>query len=148
MTTLSSHRYVVVLLSLTLLAACGGFRLKPVAPEYADVRPVGMVTVALSDSMEEKQRRICEKYNVAFEMERVLNISVGSTGSPEHAHVAVEITSIRHSGFGPSRMHTETVVLAPDGMVIKQFGSDSTSMQSKAIRRVAQDIVRKVANEI
>jgi hypothetical protein len=150
MKSLPPLRHVLFALSLTLLAACGGFRLRPVAPEYspADVRPIGSVVVTLADSMDEKQRRICEKYGVAPEMERVLYESLGATGSPEHAYASVVITSIRHSAVGPSRMHTETVVVAPDGAIIKELSHDSTSMQSKAIRRVAQDIVRKVANDI
>jgi hypothetical protein len=150
MTTLTHPRHILFALSLTLLAACGGFRLKPVAPEYSpsDVRPIGSVVVTLADTMEEKQRRVCEKYGVAPEMERVLYDSLGATGSPEDAYASVVITSIRHSSFGPSRMHTETVVVAPDGAIIKELSHDSTSIQSKAIRRVAQDIVRKVANDI
>ncbi|MCA9614494.1 MAG: hypothetical protein KC586_17180 [Myxococcales bacterium] len=45
-------------------------------------------------------------------------------------------------------MHTRTRVLAADGAVLEEFEQDSTSLRSKAIGRVAQDMVRRVAEAI
>lgn len=145
-----SFSKIVLVVSLALASACGGFQLDPVTPAAASdsVRPIGQVTVALSPGMEEDQREVCEKKGVAAEMQRVLAQSLGATGSPNDARVEVVIGSIRHAAFGPSRMHTDTRVVAPDGSVLEQFESDSTSIRSKAIGRVAQDIVRQVADAI
>lgn len=131
-------------------SACGGFQLDPVTPTATSdaVRPVGQIVVSLDPSMEEDQREVCEKKGVATEMQRVLSESLGATGSADHPRVEVRITSIRHAAFGPSRMHTETRLVSPDGSVLEEVSLDSTSIRSKAIGRVAQDMVRQLADAI
>ncbi|MCB9616321.1 MAG: hypothetical protein H6722_28130 [Sandaracinus sp.] len=138
------------LAALTLGSACGGFQLDPVTPSAAtdSVRPVGRVVVTLDPAMEEDQRAVCEKKGVAAEMQRVLAQSLSATGGESDARVEVRITSIRHRSFGPSRMHTQTRVVAPDGTVLEEFEQDSTSIRAKAIGRVAQDMVQRVADAI
>lgn len=141
---------LVLVATLALGSACGGFQLDPVTPAAAagSVRPVGQVVVSLDPSMEADQREVCENKGVALEMQRVLAQSLSVTGSPDDPRVEVRITSIRHAAFGPSRMHTETQIIAPDGTVLEQLSNDSTSIRSKAIGRVAQDMVQRVADAI
>jgi hypothetical protein len=145
-----SFSKIVLVASLALASACGGFQLDPVTPTAAAsaVRPIGQVTVVVAPGMNEDQREVCEKKGIAAEMQRVLAQSLGATGAPSDPRVEVVIGSIRYAAFGPTRMHTDTRVVAPDGSVLRQFESDSTSIRSKAIGRVAQDIVQKVADAI
>ncbi|MBO6938435.1 MAG: hypothetical protein JJ863_25935 [Deltaproteobacteria bacterium] len=140
------------LLALVLLAGCGGFRLAPVTPasmpgSVAANMPISVVTVSESPALDAKMVRVLQKYQVAPEMERVLALSLG-TGQPGGATVNVVITSIRWSNWGPSRMHTQTTVVGPDGAVLKTFETESVTMRSKAIKPVAQDTVQQVADRV
>jgi hypothetical protein len=137
---------------LVFLAGCGGFRLNPVSPANipGSVRatmPITAVSVSISPAMDAGQARVLNKYQVAPEMQRVLGISLGA-GQPGGATVNVQLTAIRHSSWGPSRMHSQTTVLGPDGAVLKSFEAESVTMRSKAIKRVAQDHVQKLADGV
>ena len=146
-------RAVLSGLVMVVLAGCGGFRLNPVSPVNipGSVRasmPIAAVRVEISPGMDDGQARVLEKYQVAPEMERVLTMSLGANKAPNGAVVNVVLTSIRHSSFGPSRMHSSTTVVGPDGAVLKSFEAESFSMRSKALERVAQDHVQKLADGV
>ena len=141
-----------LLASALLLAACGSFQLDPVTPSnppgsLRDSMPISAVSVQVSPAMEPDQQRVLAKYAAAAEMERVLGLSLRA-GQPGGATVTVTLESIRFSSFGPSRMHSVTHVVGLDGAVMKSFESESVSMQSKALERVAQDHVQKIADGI
>lgn len=143
------------ILAVLLMTGCGPFQLDPVTPESAPdsvlgEMSVGSVDVSLAQGMEADQRQVMESERVAPEMQRVLTAAFqnagGGGGGP--ATVNVTVTSIRYSAFGPTRMHTKTEVLDPDGSVVNSFENESMSMRSKALERVAQDMVQKIANNI
>jgi len=141
------------IMALVLLGGCGGFTLRPVSPanvpgSVAATMPITTVTVSVAPEMNADQQRVLAKYQVDAEMERVLNMSLNATGQQGGATVNVVLTSIRHSTFGPSRMHSTTTVLGPDGAVLKTFESESVSMRSKALKPVAQDHVQQVADRV
>ncbi len=145
-------RTMMPLVGLVLLAGCGGFVLDPVAPasipgSVAANMPITAVTVVESPALNAKQVRVLQKYQVAMEMERVLGLSLNA-GQPGGATVNVVITSVRWSNYGPSRMHSQTTVVGPDGAVLKTFESESVTMRSKALRPVAQDQVQQIADRI
>ncbi len=138
---------------LAVLAGCGGFALDPVSPANVpgSVRatmPISAVSVSVSPQMEADQQQVLARYKVDGEMQRVLSLSLNANGQPGGATVNVVLTSIRHSAFGPSRMHSSTTVVGPDGAVLKTFEAESVSMRSKALKRVAQDHVQKVADGV
>jgi hypothetical protein len=141
---------VVALLALT---GCGGFTLSPVSPAAGvpgSVRatmPITAVNVSVAPEMNADQQQVLAKYRVAAEMQRVLGLSLNA-GQPGGATVNVVLTSIRHSSFGPSRMHSTTTVVGPDQGVLKTFEAESVTMRSKALKRVAQDHVQKVADGV
>ena len=145
-------RTMLPLVALVLLAGCGGFRLNPVAPvnmpgSVAANMPITAITVTESPTLDAKQVKVLRKYQVAPEMQRVLGLSMNA-GQPGGATVNVVITSIRWSNWGPSRMHTQTTVVGPDGAVLKTFETESVTMRSKAIKPVAQDTVQQIADRI
>lgn len=141
-------------IGLALLGAtgCGGFQLSPVTPANGPgsvkaSMPISNVTVKISPSMEQDQQQVLNRHGVPAEIQRVLGISLGA-GQPGGASVQVLLTSIRHSSFGPSRMHSTTTVVGPDGAVMKTFEAESVSMRSKALARVAQDHVQRLADGV
>jgi len=140
------------LAAVVLLAGCGGFQLNPVAPanipgSVSANMPISAVSVTVSPTMDARQAAVLNKYQVAPEMERVLSLSLGA-GQPGGATVNVAVTSIRYSNWGPSRMHCQTTVLGPDGAVLKTFETESVTMRSKALKRVAQDQVQQLADGV
>lgn len=141
------------MVGLVVLAGCGGFTLNPVSPANVpgSVRatmPISAVSVSVSPQMEADQQQVLARYKVDGEMQRVLAMSLNANGQPGGATVNVVLTSIRHSAFGPSRMHSSTTVVGPDGSVLKTFEAESVSMRSKALKRVAQDHVQKLADGV
>jgi hypothetical protein len=143
-----------LLLSALVLAGCGPFQLDPVTPAKAPdsvlaERSISKVQVSLDQGMAADQRQVMENQRVHQEMERVLGNALTQAGSGDQtATVQVTVTSIRYSTFGPTRMHTKTEVTAPDGTVLKSFENESMSLQSKALERVAQDMVQKIADGV
>lgn len=138
--------------ALAVLSGCGGFALNPVSPasvpgSVAATMPITAVDVTVAPEMNADQQQVLDRYQVPAEMQRVLGLSLNA-GQPGGATVNVVLTSIRHSNFGPSRMHSTTTVLGPDGAVLKTFEAESVSMRSKALKRVAQDHVQKIADGV
>lgn len=104
------------------------------------------VVVTVDASMAADQQEIMTRYQVAPEMQRVLSMSTSaSAGGPT---INVAITSIRFSRFGPTRMHSRTDVVAPDGSVLNSFENESMSMRSRALERVAQDHVQRIVDSL
>lgn len=143
---------MMAVVTLAMVTGCGGFTLSPVSPagvpgSVAATMPISAVTVSIAPEMNADQQQVLNRYMVPAEMERVLGLSLNA-GQPGGATVNVVLTSIRHSNFGPSRMHSTTTVVGPDGSVLKTFEAESVSMRSKALKRVAQDHVQKVADGV
>jgi len=138
---------------LAVLAGCGGFTLRPVSPaanvpgSVMATMPISAVNVSVAPEMDADQQRVLAKFQVAAEMQRVLSLSLNA-GQPGGATVNVVLTSIRHSNFGPSRMHSTTTIVGPDGGVLKSYEAESVSMRSKALKLVAQDHVQQVADRV
>lgn len=147
-------RCTALLLSSAFVVGCGGgFHLDPVTPQGGPSSvlgrmPVSMVTVSVDPTMADDQRRVLEKFKAPAEIERVLGLSLGATGTPGGAVVMVNLTSLRYSRWGPTRMHGTTTVTGPDGLVLKSFGTEALSTRSRALERVGQDFVRRIGDNI
>lgn len=136
--------------ALVLATACGGgggFQLSPVTPQSGVNVQAQAASVSVDPAMAADQQEIMTRYQVAAEMQRVLALSTNArTGVGPTINTTV--TSIRFSRFGPTRMHSRTEVVAPDGSVLKSFENESVSMRSRALEHVAQDHVQRIVDSI
>lgn len=136
-------------------AGCAGFHLDPVTPQSGPTSvtrsmPVSTVNVIVSSSMPADQQNVLRKYAVAPAMQQALLTSFQNAGKagPNGATVNVTLTRVRFSAWGPTRMHSQTQVIGQNGQQLKSFENESFSMRSKALSRVAQDQLRKIASNI
>ena len=136
------------------LAACGGgFRLNPVranptADTLLGAGQVALVQVQLSPDLAADKVRMLMNNNVPGEMQRVLT---GLGSGPTPYTLVTTITRFRNGGFGPARMHTQTVVYEPSGQIVRQFDKESMSMRGGKLSRlirIAQHNVQGIADAL
>lgn len=144
------HRFLLTAF-VVFTAACGGggggFQLSSVTPQNGVTVQSQAVNVSIDPAMAADQQEIMARYQVALEMQRVLEMSTNA-GAGVGPTINTTITSIRFSRFGPTRMHSRTEVVAPDGSVLKSFENESVSMRSRALEHVAQDHVQRIVDSI
>lgn len=106
---------------------------------------IASAVVIINGDMNADKIAMLQRFDVPGHMSAAL---IGVGNGPAPLNLQITITRFRN-GFGPARMHTQTVVMDGSGQTIRTFDTESLTMRggskTSRLRLIAQHNVDNIA---